>query len=84
MNFPSRRTSRKLLVATVGLGTVSYLGAACFVSGNLMAPPPCDGGNANDCYSGAASTGTGGASGNSSSGAGGQDGGTGTGAQDGG
>lgn len=51
---PKQRKARKLLVATMGVATLSYLGSSCssttqpggdaggdaFVSGNLVAPPP--------------------------------------------
>jgi hypothetical protein len=38
------RTVRKLLVATVGVATVSFVGAGCNNASvaNLMAPPSCD------------------------------------------
>jgi len=67
MNLPSRRTSRKLLVATLGLATISYVGCTPKGSGNLMVPPPCDGGNADYCETEttSSSAGTGGAGGHS-------------------
>ena len=43
---PARRPSarRKLLVATLGLATLSVMGCGGVTSGNLVAPPPEDAG----------------------------------------
>ncbi|MBX7195651.1 MAG: hypothetical protein K1X94_26580 [Sandaracinaceae bacterium] len=38
------RKRRKLLVATVGLATLSLVGCGSVTSGNLIAPPPTDAG----------------------------------------
>jgi hypothetical protein len=44
MGLPRLRP-RKLLLATAGLASVSYIGCGTnLTSGNLPAPPPCDGG----------------------------------------
>lgn len=37
-----RRKPRKLLVATLGLASLSLVGCGGFTSGNLVAPPPED------------------------------------------
>jgi uncharacterized membrane protein YgcG len=76
MNLPSRRTSRKLLVATLGLATISYVGCTPTTSGNLMLPPPCDGGNADFCEN-PTTSGTGGAGGQATTGSTGSTGSTG-------
>ena len=46
---PTRRPTRPLLLAGAGIAVVQ-MAAGCFVSGNLIAPPPCDGGTADDPY----------------------------------
>ena len=33
---------RKLLVAAIGVGALNLVGCGKLVSGNLMAPPPCE------------------------------------------
>ncbi|MGA9519881.1 MAG: hypothetical protein WBV82_00370 [Myxococcaceae bacterium] len=38
---PARRPTRPLLLAGAGVALVKIT-AGCLVSGNLMAPPPCD------------------------------------------
>lgn len=38
-----KRKPRKLLVATLGLATLT-IGQGCLTSGNLVAPPPTDAG----------------------------------------
>jgi hypothetical protein len=46
---PTPRTTRPLLLASAGVALVKI---ACgnAVSGNLVAPPPCDGGTSDDPY----------------------------------
>jgi hypothetical protein len=36
------RQTKKLLVATLGVGTLAFASCAAFPGCNLMAPPPCD------------------------------------------
>ena len=45
-----KTTPRPLLLVSAGLGVITMAGG-CFVSGNLVAPPPCDdAGKPQGCY----------------------------------
>ncbi len=46
---PSHRITRPLLLATAGIAVVK-MASGCLISGNLMAPPPCDDNPGNDPY----------------------------------
>jgi hypothetical protein len=39
---PTTTGRRKLLVAAIGVGALNLVGCGKIVSGNLMAPPPCE------------------------------------------
>ncbi|EPX58291.1 hypothetical protein D187_004047 [Cystobacter fuscus DSM 2262] len=46
---PSQRTTRPLLLATAGVALVK-MASGCLISGNLVAPPPCDDNPNNEPY----------------------------------
>jgi len=39
---PTRHRAKKLLVASIGVGTLTFAACGAFPGCNLMAPPPCD------------------------------------------
>jgi hypothetical protein len=46
---PSPRTTRPLLLASAGVA-IAKMASGCLISGNLVAPPPCDDNPQNDPY----------------------------------
>jgi hypothetical protein len=56
MASPKRLKGKKLLVASIGVAAVSYVGCITpATSGNLVGPPPCDGASCGEGGSGGAS-----------------------------
>ena len=41
---------KKLLVATIGIGTLTFAACSVFPGCNLLPPPPCPDGGSYNCY----------------------------------